>query len=497
MGDNLLALDLGTSSLHCAITDVKGRVLASSASRVQVRTPRDGPRLARELDAQKIMADVTHLVTRCLKDANISARDIRAVGVTGQRQGIALLDGDDKELMLSPNIDLRASFEGLAMQEEWGIEVYKTTGHFPLLLLAPAKIHWARKNKPDIIHRLRHLLTLPGWLVYRLTGEATCEASLAASTGLLNIYNRQRPASLLSNIGVPMEKLPPLAESGAVAGILKESAAKSLGLLPGIPVTLAGADTQCGLLGMGLMDYGQTGVVAGWSCAVQSITKQPRHDTQMNFWTGCYPIDGMWTLEANLGDAGNAHRWLKEMLMGKEMPWEYADSLAEATEPGSEGVTCFLGPSLSSAPRAKLQRGGITFNTPLSYEETNPGQILHAFYENLAYSLKENVPAMEKVNGYSSETLHIGGGMAQSAVLAKTIADVIGRPVRRATGPDVSSIGASMAAASAAGIYSNLSEACREMASDLEVFEPEMVRTLEYQELFQQWKLLYQRIQDS
>jgi len=208
-------------------------------------------------------------------------------------------------------------------------------------------------------------------------------------------------------------------------------------------------------------------------------------------------MDRLWTLEANLGDAGNAHRWLKEMILGKEMSWEYADSLAEGIDPGSGGVSCFLGPSPVSAAKARLKKGAISFPIPLSYQESSPGQILHAFYESLAYSLKANIEGMEKVTGRSSKTLHIGGGMAQSTVLMKVIADALGRPVRRSTSPNVSALGASMAAAVASGLYSSLADAARGMVSSFELLEPETVRTLEYQDLSKQWKLLYQRIQDN
>jgi sugar (pentulose or hexulose) kinase len=438
-----------------------------------------------------------HLIIKCLKEANIPAREIRAIGITGQRQGIALLNDRGEELMLSPNIDLRASFEGLSLEEQYGDSMHEVTGHSPLLLLAPAKVHWLRENRPNEFQDLCHILTLPAWLVYRLTGNAVCETTLATAAGLLDVKSGERPLALLSNFGVSPASLPPLVNPGATAGYLDKDIASSWGLSSGIPVTLAGADTQCGLLGMGLMDPLQTGVVCGWSCAAQSITNQPLCDIQKNCWTGCYLSDGLWTLEANLGDAGNAHRWLKEMLMGKEMPWEYADSLAEEMEPGSGGVTCFVGAAPVSATKARLKRGAIAFPTPLSYQETNAGQVLHAFYESLAYSLKANIGSIEKITQQPSKVLNFGGGTAQSSVLAQTIANVLGRPLCRSTNPDVSALGASMAAATAAGLYSNLHEACKEMASAFEIVEPETVCTLEYQELFEQWKSLYQRIQDN
>ena len=54
----------------------------------------------------------------------------------------------DGKYFISPNVDLRAAFEGAALQEEMGPALYESTGQFPAMLLAPAKLRWLENNRP-------------------------------------------------------------------------------------------------------------------------------------------------------------------------------------------------------------------------------------------------------------------------------------------------------------------------------------------------------------
>ena len=66
----------------------------------------------------------------------------------------------------------------------------------------------------------------------------------------------------------------PLVRAGTIVGYVTPSGAIDTGLLPGTPVAVAGADTQCGLLGMGILDNHQVGIVAGWTTPLQMVTEK-------------------------------------------------------------------------------------------------------------------------------------------------------------------------------------------------------------------------------
>ena len=343
---------------------------------------------------------------------------------------------------------------------------------------------------------MARILTVAGWLAAKLTGSPACEPSLAAGVGLLDPRSVNRDGAMLSKIGVPPSHIPGISAAGTVVGRLQPDAASRWGLAPGTPVTLAGADTSCGLLGMGLTRPGDTGLVAGWSASMQTITDSPRPDPQAKTWFSPFPIPGRWVSEVNLGDAGNAHRWLKDLLLGPDATFAQADALAASAPVGSNGYLSYLGPAPITAPEAGLRRGGLLFPIPLLYRSPTSAEALRAFWESLAYSVKANLVDLERASGQESPVLHLGGGVARSRIFAGILASVLGRRVRRSETAHVSLLGAVAAASVAAGLHSNLAEASEAMAPQWVDVEPDPSDALEYEEFYQKWKILYHKIQD-
>ena len=298
-------------------------------------------------------------------------------------------------------------------------------------------------------------------------------------------------------MGVPTSLLTPLAPAGNVIGTLQSSIARQCGLSPDIPVTLAGADSSTGLVGIGLTRPGDTALVAGWSATIQTFTASPQPDPQAKAWFSPSPIPHRWISETNLGDAGNAHRWLKNLVLGPEASFSETDALAASAPIGSNGAFAYLGPAPLTAPEAGLRRGGLLFPTPLQYREPTPADILRSFWECLAFAIKANLTTLERASKQTSPLLHLGGGMARSRLFAEILAGVTGKIVRRSATPHVSLMGAVAAASVAASLHSNLSEAAEALAPQWVEVKPAPSDSLEYEDCYEQWKLLYHRVQDS
>ena len=497
MSTSLLALDFGTSALHCMVSDADGLPLADCHAPIRYVTPNGESELAREFHPQEILDTATRLIARTLSHAGVSSDHVAAIGITGQRHGVVFLDDNHRELFVSPNVDLRAAFEGATLQEEMGESLYQAAGQFPAMLLAPAKLRWLENNRPADRERVKHVLTIAGWLAQKITGVPACEPSLAAGIGLLHVPSRSRSNATLSQMGVPASILPPLHASGTAIGRVDPDIARRCDLPPNTPVTLAGADSSTGLVGMGLNRPGHTGLVAGWSATVQTLTDVPQPDPQAQAWFSPSPIPGRWVSETNLGDAGNAHRWLKNLVLGPNATFTEADSLAARAPVGSNGSLAYLGPAPLTAPEAGLRRGGLLFSTPFQYREPTPTDSLRSFWESLAYAVKANLTTLERASGHASSVLHLGGGMARSSLFAQVLASVTDKKVRRSALSHVSLMGAVAAASVAAGLRGNLAEAAEAFAPTWVEAEPDPSDALEYEDYYQQWKLLYHSVQDS
>ena len=222
----VIVVDAGTTKPRVLLYDESRRPAAEAAGAWRFSTPADGSSLARELDPGWLKAAVFDLVASCIRDSGVAPAGIDAIAVTSQRQAVAFLDADGGTIYIGPNTDLRAVFEGAAIDEEMGEVVYETTGHLPSMLLAPAKLSWFRTNQPDAYERISHVVSLADWIAAALGGEMVAEATLAGEAGLLDIRSRTQMRFPPQTIWASTRLGAPLVESGSIVGAITQDAAR-------------------------------------------------------------------------------------------------------------------------------------------------------------------------------------------------------------------------------------------------------------------------------
>lgn len=495
MDSYVLALDVGTSACHCLLTDIEGSCVGTATAPMHYYTPEGCPELAREFEPNRVIATLGELVGKVLQSSEVRPGSIVSIALTSQRQGLVFLDERGHELYCGPNIDLRAIFEGAAIDEELGDEVYKTTGHFPSFLLAPARVRWFRANRRPIFDKVATLLSIASWLLFRLTRTKAAEVCLEGESGLVDINQGKRCHSLLKSLEVPESLLAPMRKEEVLQGCLTEQMAESWGLNRGTPVLLAGPDTQCGLLGMGLNEAGQVGALLGWSGAIQAVTERPCYDPNKGTWVGLSLIRGHYVAESNLGETGTAYVWLKDLLLGAGASLDQADELAASSSAEEMGYLAYLGPGRESSFRAGLRRGGLLFPTPFSFQQPSAGSLVRAALENIAFSVKANLNNLDQVTGYSTDILSLGGGMSKSSILAGILADVLGITIRRSKMHQTSARGAALQAIAINSEGGDPASLRSVPGRDYEDVFPRSPRAVvQYEETYQQWYSLYNRL---
>ena len=217
-GATFLAIDVGTGSLKAAVTESGGKLLSTASAPVPYLPVDEDAPFSRAFDVEALWPAIVDVARRALRDAGVRNDSVGAVGVTSQRQGIGALDADGKELFLGPNMDLRALFEGFAIDEEHADTVYRLTGHLPSFMLAPAKLRWRKLYEPESYERIAAVVTVGDWVGYRLTGELAMQETLASEAGLLDISSGTLAASLLETLGLRTDCFPPITPTGEVIG---------------------------------------------------------------------------------------------------------------------------------------------------------------------------------------------------------------------------------------------------------------------------------------
>ena len=479
-----LALDLGTSHLGCLIADAQGRVLASVARPWSFPPDPMGGSLARRLDPKATFQALSALCRQALAQAELPGEAVAAVACTAQREGCVFLDDAGRERYAGPNLDLRAAFEGMACDEEHGEELYRSTGHLPSLLFAPARLRWLQDHQPLDHAAVRTILGLGDWLAFKLTGERRSDYTAACELGLLDVASLTWSEAALRHWGIDRAILPPLGRAGQTLGAVTAKAARATGLAAGTPVALGCADTQAALLGLGVLAPGQGAVVAGWSIPVQRVGERPLIDSAGRTWSGVHPLAGRWVLESNAAEAGNSYRWAVDAFVG---PGRYqdAEALAAAVPPGAGGAQALLGPPLFAAKDMGLGLGGLLFPVPLTAGDVTPGILLRATLESIGYTVRANLQQLEAIGGPVTE-LRLGGGLARSGLFTQVLAACLGRPLRVGSA-DASLLGAAALAAASVGAKRDLSAACRAMAGASRLVEPDAIWAAAYQDGFARW----------
>jgi sugar (pentulose or hexulose) kinase len=488
---HVLAIDAGSSSCRALVFDVSGSLVSSAYRKWKYDVPPEVAPLGREFNPAVFWDAVCQVSRESIGKAGVRPSDIVAVSTASQRHGIVFLDKDGAELYGGPNTDLRALMEGFAIDAEHGGELRRITGHSPAFLFAPAKLRWFKANRPAVYERIATILTISNWILYRLSGRRVAEPSSDSDTGLVDIGGSCWSADLQKTFDLAQGVCPDMTAAGTCIGSVGTKVAEQTGLVSDTLVVVGGADTQCGLLGMGVREQGQVGIVAGWSAAIQMVTDKPIVDPGGKIWSSCHILPGKWVLESNAAEAGGAYAWLSQILFEgtdwNDDPYMLMDRMAGEVPPGSGGALAFIGPRAMDMTRLKPLVGGVLFPITPTVTEVERKHIIRAALENLSFAFKANCLQLEETLHLKMKSVSIGGGLARSQTLGQILADVLAMPVDYYGMAEVTSYGAAMCAAVGADVYPDLVKAGDDMGPKPRVVSPDTRGVQEYARHYERW----------
>jgi len=429
MGKHVLTLDLGSSGVRAVLVAVdRWRVVSVAERGYRVVRTQDG--LAQRFSANDLRSRMLDCLARAVGGSGVPTKDIDAISVTAQRGGTAFLDDQGQTLYVGPNRDVRAVFEGAAIDDRLAAEVYATTGHLPSAFLAPAKVHWWREHQPRIARRIATVVSLGAWAVRELTGELRETGSTLVELGLGDVGSGEPASALLGSLDMSPDQVPSLVETGTPTGGLAKAPAGAIGIAVGTSVALAGPDAQVAALGAGCVGVGEDAVMAGWSAPVQRVTAQPLHDVERRTWVVRGAVPGQWASEANPGDTGGTLDMVRRLL-GSRMTVERFDRLAADAPEADVPFVALWGPRALDMSNPGLSLGGLITGSPVTYGGIDARQVARATLENIAFAIHECAGVLDEVCGQGTGPVALTGGMANSAAFGSLLATMLGRPVRR------------------------------------------------------------------
>ncbi|MDX2180132.1 MAG: glycerol kinase GlpK [Bryobacteraceae bacterium] len=437
----ILALDQGTTSSRALLIDGEGRVRALAQREFRQIYPQ--PAWV-EHDPNEIWSTQLGVGVEALAQANLTARDVTAIGITNQRETTIVWDRATGEPVANAIVWQDRRTAG-AMDPTHASTITAKTGLIPDPYFSASKLAWIleRHSRPGLAFG-----TVDSWLLYKLTGgrvHAT-DVSNASRTMLFDIHRGAWDGELLQMFRVPRDVLPEVRSSSEVFG---EASAPGL---EGIPIAGIAGDQQAALFGQACWSPGLTKNTYGTGCfMLENTGATPVPSSNRLLTTVAWKLANgamEYALEGSVFIGGAVVQWLRDGL-GLIRTSADIEPLA-ASVPDSGGV--YLVPAFAGLgaphwdPHARGAIVGIT-------RGTSAGHIARAAVESIAYQVADLLDAMRADGGPPLTELRVDGGAARNDALLQFQADVLQVPVVRPKMTETTALGAAYLAGLATGFW--------------------------------------------
>jgi glycerol kinase len=460
MTEYILSIDQGTTSTRAIIFDHAGSIVSSGQLEHEQIFPQAG---WVEHNPKEIWDNTREVIGQALSKANITRHNIKAVGITNQRETAVVWDkttGDPvynaivwQDTRTQPIVDRIA---------DGNVERFKATVGLPLATyFSGTKIVWILENVPGAREKAEagDLLfgTTDSWVTWNLTGGVNggvhvTDVTNASRTLFMDLETLQWDEEILGIFTVPKSMMPAIKSSSEIYGTVSESS-----LLREVPVAGILGDQQAATFGQAAFDTGESKNTYGTgNFLIFNTGEEIIHSKNGLLTTLGYQLGDNkphYALEGSIAVTGSLVQWLRDNIGLIKTAAEIED-LAKTVD--DNGGVYFV-PAFSGlfAPYWRADaRGALVGLT----RYVNKGHIARAALEATAFQTREVLDAVNADSGVDLTELKVDGGMIANNTLMQFQADILGVPVVRPVVAETTALGAAYAAGLATGFWSDLDE---------------------------------------
>ena len=497
----LLAIDLGTGSCRAVLFDDDGRQVAIG-QREWSHAALPGFPGSQGVDTARTWGLIGDCGREALAGTGVHASEVSAVSTTSMREGMVLYDRAGREIWACPNVDSRAGEEAAELVRSGAARRLFETGGDWVPITSPARFRWIRRHEPDVFAAASRMGMLSDWALYRLTGRFVTDPSAGSSSDLFDLRTRAWSPELLELVGLPASIVPEVLEPGTVIGQVTDRAADETGLAPGTPVVVGGADTQLGLVGIGVTGGNRLTLVGGSFWQLTAVTDAPLIDPHARVRTLCHAVPGRWMTEGIGFYCGIAMRWFRDAFCELERaeaegrgvdPYVVMEEAAAGVPPGSNGVTAIFSNVMNVKRWVQASPSFVQFDLD---DAAGSGRVacIRALEEQAAYVSRGHLAILSELSGRTYDEILFTGGASKGTLWPQIVADVLGVAVHVPEVKESTALGAAMFAGIGAGVYADLAEATSRLVRVERTVEPDPAAVAAYEEHFARWAAVYPRM---
>ena len=474
----LLALDQGTSSSRSIVFDARGQIMAMAQQELPQIYPRPG---WVEHDGMEIWRAQLETARQAIAKAGLSASDIRAIGITNQRETTLVWNRRTGQPIHHAIVwqDRRAEATCAALRAEGkaGL-IQQKTGLLIDAYFSGSKLKWLLDEVPGARAQAERgelaFGTIDSWLLWQLTGGAlhATDVSNASRTMLFNVHANAWDSELLGLLDIPESLMPAVLPSSAHYG-------HTAAALLGAPVAIGGVagDQQSALFGQACFKEGMAKNTYGTGCFMLMHTGhkfQTSHNGLLTTSAAQTSSQTEFALEGSVFVGGAVVQWLRDGLQAIQSSAD-VEALARSV-PDAGGV--MMVPAFTGLgapywqPDARGTLTGLTRGTTL-------GHIARASLESIAYQSAALLHAMSRdavaAGAAPVAELRVDGGACVNDLLMQFQADLLGIAVVRPAVTETTALGAAYLAGLSSGLYADKDELAAMWRAD-KTFLPTMSR---------------------
>ncbi len=489
MAELVAAVDVGTASARAGILDRGGKLLGRAAAPIDMNQPEAHHA---EQDSEQIWAAVCTAVRGALTQAG--ARPEHVAGISFDATcSLVVRDRDGRQLGVSRSGETRwdtivwLDHRAIAEAEECtatGHRVLDYVGGVMSPEMEMPKLMWLKRHLPERWDAAEHFFDLADFLTWKSSGaldRSQCTLTCKWTYLAHEEAGWQRDFFEAVGIGDMPERgrLPAKASAiGADAGPLTPEAAEALGLTTACRVGVGLIDAHAGALGvlggvvhdMSEIDR-HLALIAGTSSCVMALSQEPR--PTRGVWGPYFGavLPQCWLNEAGQSATGalldHIIRWHGA---GGEPTGERHQAIIRRVMQLREREGVDLAKRLNVLPDFHGNRSPLADPNAVGVIS---GLTLDASFDSLCRLYWRTVVAialgvrhiLDRLNesGYIIDMLHVTGGHTKNPLLMELYADATGCTVIEPQAEDAVLLGTGMVAATTAGLYPGLADACRGM----------------------------------
>ena len=463
----LLALDQGTSSSRSIVFDHRGHIAAQAQRELTQIYPRPG---WVEHDPREIWRTQLETAREALQSAGIGAHQVRALGITNQRETTVLWNRATGEPVHHAIVwqDRRAEPACAQLREQGHADtIAAKTGLLIDAYFSGTKLQWLLDNVPGARAAAERgelaFGTVDSWLIWQLTGgaEHVTDVTNAARTMLFNVRTNQWDEELLALLRIPAALMPRVQPSASVFGEVRPEL-----LGHGVRIGGVAGDQQSALFGQACFSPGMAKNTYGTGCFLLMHTGQAFRRSENGLLTTSAAQTSptlaapQFAMEGSVFVGGAVVQWLRDGLRAIESSSE-VQALAQSV-PDAGGV--MMVPAFTGLgapywqPEARGTITGLTRGSTLAH-------IARAALESIAYQSAALLHAMSRdavaAGSAPVAELRVDGGACVNDLLMQFQSDLLGIPVVRPAVVETTALGAAYLAGLSSGVYAGTEELSR------------------------------------